>query len=106
MTFVPNASQAFVPAGKLTYLLVNDAGKARFFRRFGFDVSRSHELEDSLVWHVRNHHYVTDMPTANGHKYTLRCSAPSPDGRNPCIVTVWVIEVGETSPRLVTAYAG
>lgn len=81
MIFVPNAVNAFVDAPKLTYLLVTEPGKAKFFALFGFDSSRPQELEAALKWHARNRHYERDFPTVHGVKYEVKCSAP--DGRDP-----------------------
>jgi Domain of unknown function (DUF6883) len=38
-------------------------------------------------------------PTTENHG-----SMVSPDGRNPLMRTVWILEKGEDAPRLVTAY--
>jgi hypothetical protein len=32
-------------------------------------------------------------------------SNPSPDGRNPCALTVWIIDAGQEHPRFVSGYA-
>jgi hypothetical protein len=34
----------------------------------------------------------------------LKCEIKTPDERNPCIVTVWIVENGQEVPKLVTAY--
>jgi hypothetical protein len=104
VSFVPNASNATITSAKLEYLLVKNTGKAKFFRLFGFDPARPQELERALRWHVRNRHYDRDMPTAHGVKYEVKCSAPSPDGRDPCILSIWIIDAGQMVPRFVTAY--
>ena len=105
MSFIPNAGNAVIDRGKLTYLLVTNPGKARFFALFGFDPSRPHELGDALRWHVYNRHYDSSHQTVHGTKYVVTCEAPSPSGRRPCILTTWMIDAGQTQPRLVTAYA-
>ena len=91
MSFVPNAGNVSIDPPKLTYLLVTDQGKAKFFAMFGFDPTRPQELEAALRWHVSRRHYDRIHPTVHGTKYLVRCSAPSPDGRNPCILTIWII---------------
>jgi hypothetical protein len=102
----PQRGQRLYRSPKLTYLLATNAGKARFFALYGFDPTRPHELADALRWHVRNRHYDSSQQTMHGMKYVVRCSAPSPDGRNPCIRTIWIVDIGQTVPRLVTSYAG
>lgn len=39
-----------------------------------------------------------------GVKYELKCKIKTPDERNPCIVTVWIVENGQEEPKLITAY--
>ncbi len=36
--------------------------------------------------------------------YELRCNLQTPDGRNPCIRTIWEI-IGNAPPNFITAYA-
>jgi uncharacterized protein DUF6883 len=40
----------------------------------------------------------------HGTKYVLECAMDTPDGNNPCVRSVWIMEAGQNSPRLVTAY--
>lgn len=105
MSFVPNAGNASIDPRALTYLLAINAEKAKFFRLFGFHPSRPQGFAAALRWHVRHHHYDRDVPTRHGMKYEVKCSLPTPDGRNPCILTIWIVDAGETVPRFVTAYA-
>jgi hypothetical protein len=105
VSFVPDADKALpvVPA-KLNYLLVQDAGKARFFRLFGFDPTRPQELDSALRWHLYNQHYSDVTTTVHGVMYEVTCRVPSPNKRNPCIVSVWMVDAGQTIPRFITAY--
>jgi hypothetical protein len=105
VSFVPDARHASVDPRKLTYLLVTNPAKARFFRLFGFDPSRSQGLAAALRWHIRHQHFYRDVPTRHGTKYEVRCSLPTPDGRNPCVMSIWIVDAGQTIPRFVTAYA-
>jgi hypothetical protein len=34
-----------------------------------------------------------------GIKYELKCVIKTPDERNPCIVTVWIVENGQAEPK-------
>jgi hypothetical protein len=56
--------------------------------------------------HAITHPIVEKELNCYGEKYTLQCSINTPDGRNPCIFSVWIIENGKLQPRLVTAYPG
>lgn len=106
MSFVPNAGSAFIEPAKLTCLLATSQGKAKFFAGFGFDPSRLEQLECALRWHIRNRHYERDSATVHGMKYEIKCSVPSRDGRDPCIRSFWIVDIGQTTPRLVAAYPG
>ena|ERR1035438_345434 len=110
MTFVPNASVATVATAKVRAFLLNEGhagnrGRAKFFSLFGFNLARWESLCDALLAHVATNQVVEIETTQHGTSYTVRCSLPSPDGRDPCIFTVWIIEpTGE--PRFVTAFPG
>ena len=40
-----------------------------------------------------------------GAKFLVRCTVRTPDGRNPCILTVWMVD-GPGAARFVTALPG
>ena len=42
--------------------------------------------------------------TGFGVKYKLSCEIQTPDKRNPCIITIWIVEAGMKAPKLITAY--
>ena len=104
-----NADQAFVESAKVTdYLLSlshpHGNGKAKFFMQFGFEREKPEQLGSSLRRHAQTQPVVERKTSEHGVKYVLECTILSPDGRNPCIRTVWIVEQGNTSPRLITAY--
>ncbi len=110
MRTVPNASDATVAPAKLRAFLLNEChpankGRAKFLYRFGFAAGQWATLRDALLAHVKNNHVVETETTSHGTNYTVRCSIPSPDGRNPCIFTVWTIEAAD-GPKFVTAFPG
>ncbi|MBV9734399.1 MAG: hypothetical protein JO209_00715 [Acidisphaera sp.] len=46
---------------------------------------------------------LTVENTGFGIKYVVRCVLTTPDGRDPCVLSVWIDDaVGR--PRFVTAY--
>ena len=107
---LPNSENAVVEPKKLTkYLLSLDhpegKGKAKFFIQHGFNPSEWEVLRTSLLNHGATHPVVLVETSDFGAKYVLECSVVSPDDRNPCIRSVWIVEPGQSSPRLVTAYA-
>ena len=107
---LPNAHAAVVPAAKVVRYLLDathpgNGGKAAFFNAFGFTDQNWHDLVDALQAHPGMHPVVRVMHSAWGAKYEIRCSLRSPDGRDPCVRSIWVIDLTDTGPRLVTAYA-
>jgi hypothetical protein len=105
---MPLAQLAYVEPVKVTgYLLSEDhrhgRSKAAFFRRFGFMPSRPEVLIAALRRHAVERDVAERHQTPYGVRYELRCSIASPDGRDPCIVSVWQMDEAGL-PRLVTAY--
>jgi hypothetical protein len=77
--------------------------KARFFLNRGFTDATWQVLDQALRQHPIDNPVVAEEATAYGRKLVVRCQVKTPDGRNPCIRTVWMAEAGAL-PRFVTAY--
>lgn len=77
--------------------------KARFSLARGFTDAEWQILDQALREHPIDNPVVAEEATEYGRKLIVRCQIMSPDGRNPCIRTVWMAEAG-TLPRFVTAY--
>ena len=110
MTNVPNASGATVAPAKVREFLLNEShpenrGRARFFTLFGFTPTQWETLRDALLAHMLANQVTETAVTRHGTNYMVRCTIPSPDGRNPCIFTVWTIEPSG-GPKFVTAFPG
>lgn len=103
--FVPNAAQAVSADSKITEYLLKHPGKAKFFLGFGFTLAQWQALRDALLRHVVAHEYVKHILLADGVKYVVEGALQSPDGRNPQVRSVWMIDGGRRYPRLITAYA-
>ena len=106
---LPNAENSYIPPAKiLNYLLADDhpkgGSKADFFVRFGFNRTQWHLLEQVLLAHGRNHEVVATDETQHGLIFVIHGTIQTPDGRNPWIRIVWMIDHGYDSPRFVTAY--
>lgn len=111
---VKNCSVAVDKA--LLYLLhpahPDGAPKAAFFARFGYTADNLTDFRMAVADHARDNDLLEKTPTGDlleqtptgyGMRYVVRCNLRTPDGRNPCIVTVW-IDQGPEHARLVTAY--
>lgn len=106
---LPNARYARVEKEKITgYLLSTTSpdgrGKAKFFFRFGFRVDQWQNLADALRIQGTSHKVVEIVETAFGSRYHVDGIIETPDGRNPKIKTVWQVDIGSNSPRLITAH--
>jgi hypothetical protein len=107
---LPDAQLAIVEQRKITRHLLasgHPAGRAKaaFFERFGFRVAEWGRLRDALLEHARSTRSIFIADTEFGRKYVLEGPLTTPDGRKPRVRTVWFVAIGETVPRLVTAYA-
>jgi len=77
--------------------------KARFFLAHGYTDATWHVFEQALRQHPVDNPIAGEEETTYGRKFVVVCKLQTPDGRNPCIRTVWMVEAG-ADPRLVTAY--
>lgn len=98
-----------VSHAKIAHYLLNAAHevggpKAAFFRAFGFSLSESAIVAAALTHHP-DRNPVRDVVTSRwGTKYVVTCTVETPDGRNPCITSIWIVRSGRTDAEFVTAY--
>ncbi len=109
MLKLPNAPQARIERAKvLNYLLSTShpdgRSKAAFFSRFGFEKEQWQSFVAALRDHGANNE-ITEMIVSNyGTRYSVDGIIETPDGRNPYVRTVWIIDTADNAPQLVTAY--
>jgi hypothetical protein len=108
MTQLPGAASATVDEAKIRVYLLDPAhprngGKAGFFLSFGFHPTRWTEMAAAFLRHPLTNSVTATSTSVHGGKHVVRCSIQTPDGRNPCITTVWMTQPGH-HPRLITAY--
>ncbi|MEZ4668472.1 MAG: hypothetical protein R3E39_11195 [Anaerolineae bacterium] len=104
---LPNLDQAYVPPEKLTdYLLSeeNSSGKSGFFAAFGFSIMQPDRLREALLLRARTHEVIKFSETAHGIKFIIDGELQAPDRRTPYVRSIWIIDIGKTKPRFVTAY--
>lgn len=109
MSQLPRVANAILDDRKITqYLLDADhptgAAKANFFLSFGFSRGNWLELKRALLSHPQNNQVTGEGSNPFGQKFEVSCSLATRDGRNPCIISVWIIEPTDPDPRFVTAY--
>ena len=106
---LPNAEQAQVERAKAAdYLLDAEhprgRGKATAFLRFGFSPERWEEFAEAARSHAASYEVAGVREVQNGLHYAVEGDLASPDGRNPYVRTVWMIDEESGAPRLITAY--
>lgn len=104
---LPNANQAFVEEKKLLdyFLSVHHpqgADKAGYLASIGFDLTAPESVAAALLAHGRANPALLKADNQFGLKYYVDGPIFAPDGRSGNLRTVWVIDPGQTSPRLVT----
>jgi hypothetical protein len=110
MSQLPGVANATLDDAKITRYLLNPghsaqaAGKAKFFTDHGFSQSDWDELKRALLDHPWVNPVADQVKTRFGEKYEVSCSLVTPDGRNPCVISVWIVEPPDPAPRFVTAY--
>jgi hypothetical protein len=97
-----------VPLEKLRDYLLNlnhpdGRHKARFFSRFGYSTANIEVCAQALTDHAEDNEVANTILSQFGMTYIVERHFRTPDGRGPCIVTIWIGEFNGIA-RFVTAY--
>ncbi len=108
---LPNVELAVVPAEKIVGYLLNPlhpdgAGKAKWFGSLGFSADRWQILAAAIRQVAMDHSVANNVESPHGMKYIVDGPIESPSGKPAIVRTVWIVDLGEQVPRLVTAYPG
>ena len=106
---LPNKDQIVVEREKVRDYLLSPShptgkGKAEFFTAMGFHREAWEVLADALRQVARDRPVTKSMTSPHGQKYIVDGELATPNGQRPLIRTVWVVDAGRETPRLVTAY--
>ena len=106
---LPNKDQIVVEREKVRDYLLSPShptgkGKAEFFTAMGFQREAWEVLADALRQVARDRPVTKSMTSSHGQKYIVEGELATPNGQRPLIRTVWVVDAGRETPRLVTAY--
>jgi len=98
-----------VDQSKITGYLLSESsshGKAAFFLRLGFRAENWEMLAAVLKTHARENNVVSVVDSPYGKRYSIDGPIETPDNRQPRpqVRTVWILEAGAVSPRLITAH--
>ena len=107
--FLPNRQEAYIPSAKLYEYLLSPLhavgkSKAKFFSQFGFTSTNGNLLESGLltIAHAESIHEIVTTPY--GVKYIVDGYLPTPIGITVHVRTVWMVELGEETPRFITTH--
>lgn len=108
---LPNADSAAIPPEKIRDYLLSPSHpvgrfKATFFAGLGFTQDQWQELERQIRAHAKSGDIALGSASEYGQKYVVRGELRGPTGRTGPIVSVWIVERGDTALRFVTAYPG
>ena len=109
MSHIPDAELASISDAKTRDYLLNpenaqNCGKVGLFGAFGFKREEWQVLAEALLKHPIENAVVQMVEGVHGVKWVVRCNLHTPDGRNPCLTSVWIVDAGRKRPRFVTAY--
>lgn len=106
---LPNKDHALVERDKVRDYLLNLAhpdglGKAEFFTAMGFSRETWQVLADALRQVAVDSPVIKSMTSVHGHKYIVDGLLQTPSGRAAMVRTIWIVDTGRDTPRLITAY--
>ncbi len=79
-------------------------GKAEFFAAKGFRREAWQVLAEALRQVARENPVIKSMTSLHGEKYIVDGVLRTPSGQTALVRTVWIVDAGGDTPRLVTAY--
>jgi hypothetical protein len=106
---LPHRDEAYIPRSKLIEYLLSHThaigkSKAKFFRALGFDEANVAVLDKGLLAIAQTEAVAEVVRSPYGTKYVVNGFLEAPGGALVRVQTVWIIDIGDTRPRFVTAY--
>ena len=106
---LPGRNEARVPLSKLVEYLLSEThavgrSKAKFFRGLGFNETNVAVLEQGLLSLAQMETIVEVVESPFGTKYVVDGLLKTPGGALVRVRTVWIIEMQDSKPVLITAY--
>ena len=106
---LPDSGSVRIEKQKIVGYLLNPthrygASKARFFAQFGFGLDNWEMLAVALRDHARKSHEVSRRDTPFGPRFEVDGVLETPSGERPRVRSVWQVDEGDASARLITAY--
>lgn len=106
---LPESNQAWIAEDKLQDYLLNDShqvgqSKAQYFYSVGYSPSNHTQLKEELLRLAETGKVSSVIPNPHGVKYVVDGNIHSPHGQMIKLRSIWIIEIDQDYPRLVTAY--
>jgi hypothetical protein len=106
---LPNANLAVVDRTKVVEYLLNrehpdNGGKADFFIAMGYHPGDWDAFAAALRLLALSASVTSTMESSHGTKYIVDGPIDKSGGSERLVRSVWIVDTGETVPRLVTAY--
>ena len=108
---LPGVDRAVVNASKIRDYLLSDSHpvgrfKAAFFTSLGYSAAGWEALAADLRRHALDNEASAIEANEYGQKYEVRGMLTGPAGKTAVVVAVWIVLLGQDSPRFVTAFPG
>lgn len=108
---LPNAENAVVEREKVVNYLLDpthpdNGGKADFFTRLGFTSAQWDIFAAALTALAVESEVVNHSSSSHGRKFVLAGQIRSLGGKSPWVQSIWIVDNGRDTARLVTAYPG
>jgi hypothetical protein len=105
----PVAEHAVAGREKIVDYLLNPAhpdngGKAQFFTQPGFHRDRWEILATALKALAQTGEVISTSHSPHGEKFVVVGNIQSPDGKTLSVQSIWIVDKGQDTARLVTAY--
>lgn len=109
MPLIPNADRAVIARSKLEEYLLNPAhrrgaSKARLLLAMGYRAAGWTQLES----HLREQHLTVDVASTTqtdyGPRFEIVAPLQGPSGKRVVFRSIWQIDIGTDTPRLITMY--
>ncbi len=106
---LPGPDKVVVSREKIVDYLLNpghpdNGGKAAFFTQLGFRRDKWEILATALQNLAASGEVTRTAESPHGRKYVIVGRIQSPGGKTPEVRTIWIVDKGLDTARLVTAY--
>lgn len=106
---IPNAGQAIINSEKIVLYLLNiehnrGGNKASLLISFGYSLDDWSRLADDLRLYHLTAEVASTRETPYGTRYEIRAPLKMPDGRSLTVRSIWQVDIGTETPRLITLF--